>query len=350
MSSLDVESVSRSINNDIYRISFVWSQGKLSKQDQELINFYSLGINSFYALSVDGFYSGTLYISVADHWNGLFMLKVLNGTTKIHDYKQSNGEDPLVSIGMAYRCVYTVSESGLLTKYRVDSNMKLEFYVQRFPFTTVTSTIQSAVSSVSFSKDYFFKYLVFPVIYDKNHYKFRLIDTSTSFSSCLIRDVLFLDFSIAPTYNPDSGAVFVDQNKVSFIVNNKDIVCLTLNEYVLEAPQMSKDYYEKMVDKWNTSDFVFTIVGKNDNNKLSMGEANLKITMKKTDENEGVDTPWWMFLVIVVGSLIILAGSVKLVYVFIFRKWKKRNMPSESLSEQRLISEVQVNCTYYEEI
>ncbi|OMJ88045.1 hypothetical protein SteCoe_10116 [Stentor coeruleus] len=349
LSNLETYYIAHSINNDIYRMSFVWSNTELIIQDQELINFYSLGLNSFYIFSVDGFYTDTLYISVAEYWHGLFMLKVSNGITRIHDYIKYDIDNPLVSIGMAYRSVYTVSQSGLLTEYHVDSDMKLKFYVERFPFTTITSTIQSAISSVFFSEDYYFQYLVYPVIYDYNNYKFRIIDTFTSFSSCLIRDVLFLDLNVTTFYNPNSGAVFVDQNKVSFIVNNKDIVCLTLNEYVLEAPQMSKEYYKKMVDKWNTSDFVFTVIGENDNNKLSMGEVNLKITMKKIDDHGSVDTPWWMFLVIAVGSLIVLTVTVKIVYVFIFRRWKKRKMRMESLVEQRLISAVQLNCTYYEE-
>ncbi|OMJ75520.1 hypothetical protein SteCoe_25336 [Stentor coeruleus] len=347
ISNLSIYFIPSTGNNIIYRVSYLWSQESLIIQSQELIDFYSLGLYSFMAVSVDGYYLDYLYIAVAEYQHGLFLLKVVNGTSVIHSYVKSNFNDPFVSVGMAYKNIYTVSESGSLVNYRLDSNAELVFYVQRFPFTTVDSKIQSIFSFVTFSEEYFFQYIAYPVVYDNNYYKYRLINTYTSFANCLIRDVLFLNGSSSTIYNSNIEAVFIDKNTVSFIINNNDIVCLLLNDFYLECPQMSEDYYKKMVDKWNTSDFTFTVVGKNDNNELTMGDIYLSVNMKSKSSNDNyVGTPWWIFLVIAVGILIVLAVTVRLVYGYAFRKQKIRKLRLESHQNQ---STLILNFSFYNE-
>ncbi|OMJ88044.1 hypothetical protein SteCoe_10115 [Stentor coeruleus] len=337
-------------NNNIYRVSYLWSQGSLTIQSKELINFYSLGLYSFYAVSVDGYYIDCLYIAVAEYRHGLFLLKVINETAVIHSYANSDSNDPLVSVGMAYKIIFTVSQSGLLVNYRLNNNAELVFNVQRFPFTTVDSEIRSVTSSVTFSEEFYFQYIAYPVVYDNSYYKYRLIDTYTSFANCLIRDVLFLNGTLSTLFNTNIEAVFIDKNTVSFIVNNVDIVCLFLDDYVLECPQMTEDYYNKMVDKWNTSEFDFTVVAGNDNNKLSMGEIHLSVTMKSEHKDDDVSsTPWWIFLVIAAGIFIVLIITVKLVYKCIFRKWKIRKMRLESQVGQNRPNTLILNFSLYED-
>ncbi|OMJ84055.1 hypothetical protein SteCoe_14866 [Stentor coeruleus] len=311
-------------NNFIKRISFSWAGQYVIQTDSEVINFYSLDLNYFYATSIDGIYQkNNLFIMVADYWYGVYILKVENGKSNIYATIPAYKNDPIISIGVVYKQMYTVSISGILVTYLLNIDILPKFSMKRYQFTTEDYIISSFPSSISFSSDFHGQYLTYPVVYGDNKLFYRIVDLSASFTSFLIRDIHFGDKENYGFQIFSYTSVFVGSDRIVFIKEKSEIVCYMISEYFLKVVDMNDEYYEDMYKQWGENKFKVSVKAKNNNNEVETDVIYLKIDRDQDDNHGSVSTPVWIFIAIAFGILFVLILSVLLVYKMIFRK--KRN-------------------------
>ncbi|OMJ79255.1 hypothetical protein SteCoe_20763 [Stentor coeruleus] len=302
-------------NNFVKRMTFSWNEKSVYLSENEVINFNSLNINYFYATSVDGIYQNNLYIMIADYWYGMYILKVANGKSKIYTKVPAYSDDPIVSVGVVYKEIYTVTNSGIMIIYLTNNEMIPKYGIKRYQFTTENYDISSIPSSISFSSDYHGQYLTYPVVYGDEMLFYRIIDLRASFSSTLIRDIKFSNGK----YNY-FALVFIGSNRIAFINESSQIVCYMISEYTLKVKEMDDYYYDEMYKNWGTNLFNVTIKANNNNNEEITDPIFVEIYRYKDDDKGGINTPLWIFFVIAFGILIILGVCVKVIYKLIFRK------------------------------
>lgn len=302
-------------NNFIKRMTFSWEYVSVDLDEDEIINFNSLNLNYFYATSVDGVYQNGLFIMVADYWYGMYILKVTKGKSEIYTKTPAYDDDPIISVGVVYKEIYTVTNSGIMIIYLTNTDMIPKYSTKRYQFTTEDYEISSIPSSISFSSHYHGQYLTYPVVYGDKMLYYRIIDLRASFTSTLIRDIKFANGK----YNYFT-LVFVGSNRIAFINESSQIVCYMISEYTLKVKEMSDENYDEMYKIWGTNMFNVTVKANNNNNENATNPIFVEIYRYKDDDKSGITTPLWIFFVIAFGILIILGVSVKVIYIMIFRK------------------------------
>ncbi|OMJ65449.1 hypothetical protein SteCoe_38202 [Stentor coeruleus] len=297
-----------------------WNGTSIISYDYEIISMISLNLTSLTIMSIDGFYFHNLYIVVADYWHGLMVLIVKNGT-KVMDVLPGDEKDPYVSICAVYRGLNIITKSGILKTYMLSYNMDLVFIENRYPFTTSFERVSLMSSFAIINNFYRNHYLIYPVFYNEIDMFFRVIDTTIEFSSHLVRD-LPAEMNSNDAYIGFNYVTFISQTSFCFISNYSNIVFYSLNNLVIEKPSLSISEYNQMLKKWNTSSFLVEITGNNKNNQV-VTKFNLNIKREDNKSYNDEDIGAWVFIVIILSTVLVLALSVKLAHKFFFSKKKK---------------------------
>ncbi|OMJ83749.1 hypothetical protein SteCoe_15291 [Stentor coeruleus] len=304
-------------NNRIYRAEFIWHNNTLSLAGHEIIDMFSLGLNSFFVYSLDGYYRKYMHIVVADKWNGVLILFYENGKTRVF-YSIPLDNDPIYTVGVSYKMIYTVSRSGVLTTYALYNSIPV-FSNNRYPFANNIS-ISTIPSFISLSNYYWPQFLIYSVLYDRQGFYLRLVSLENTALSFLIKDIEYSNREdICMSFCPIS-AVFINETSFAFVYNMSIVKYYYINNYELQVPIMTEFEYKKLKEKWTYTNFTFKIIGFNENNNVTTDYYNLKILEYKKSRNDEIDTPIWIFPIISIGILVILIVTVKVIYKLIFRR------------------------------
>ncbi|OMJ65649.1 hypothetical protein SteCoe_37846 [Stentor coeruleus] len=307
-------------NNRLYRIEFTWNNNNIIENtDNELIDMYTLKMSTFYVYSMDGYYyNNSFYIVLAEKLNGLLILDYNGSQTKIISSNPSRN-DPIYTVGVSYKLIYTVAKSGILTAYKIANHSIPIFSYNRYPFAQ-TSTISTISSFVTINDYYWPQFLIYLVIYDNEEFYLRLVNLEGTALSFLITDI---PFSInATTFEGfyEMSVTFINQTSFAFIYSSNNIKYYYINDYKLIVPKMTKSEYNMMKNKWNKTNFYFKVIGGNENFLMTTKNYELTIMEHNKKSTDASSFPVWLFPVMSIGVLLILAMSVKLVYKFIFSR------------------------------
>ncbi|OMJ72286.1 hypothetical protein SteCoe_29307 [Stentor coeruleus] len=176
-------------NNRLYRAEFRWNGTILEPYISELIDMFSLGLDELYIYSVDGYYYKNLHIIVADKIKGMLIL-ICNGNYTTLDHSIASQNDPIFTVGVAYKMIFTVSKSGILTGYTLFNHTVPVFSCNRYPFAQ-SINITTIPSFIAFSNYYWPQFLIFPVIYNSEGFYLRLSSIDGTALSFLIKDIMF---------------------------------------------------------------------------------------------------------------------------------------------------------------
>ncbi|OMJ68043.1 hypothetical protein SteCoe_34633 [Stentor coeruleus] len=306
-------------NNRLYRAEFIWENTTLHLENQEIIDMFSLNLSSLYIYSIDGYYNKHMHIVIADKWNGVLILyyDYYYLETRVK-YSIPSVDDPIYTVGVSYKMIYTVSKSGILATYAL-YNGEPVFSSNRYPFAhnTRISTIPSFITLNDF---YSPQFLIYSVIYDRQGFYLRLANLEGTALNFLISDIEFSSSRNACMGSCPISAVFINETSFAFVYNMFDVKYYYINNYKLQVPIMTESEYKKMKEKWIHTNFTFRVIGLNENNNVTTGYYNLEILEYKKTGSDDYSTPIWIFPIISIGILIILIITVKLIYKIIFRR------------------------------
>lgn len=305
-------------NNRLFRAEFIWSGNIIKPNNSELIDMFSLGLDSLYIFSVDGYYYKNLHIIVADREKGMLVL-ICNGNHTTLNNSITSKNDPIFTVGVAYKMIFTVTKSGILTVYTLFNHAIPIFSCNRYPFAQ-SINITTIPSFITFNDYYWPQFLIFPVIYNSEGFYLRLANIGGTALSFLIKDIMLSSNRSVCLRFCSTLAAFANQTTFAFIYNSTMVKFYYINKYILEVPKMTEAQYNYMKKQWNTTEFMFRIIGENENNDASTQYYNLTIMEYKKKEYNNPSTPVWLFPIISVGFLVILVITVKVIYKLIFRR------------------------------
>lgn len=101
------------------------------------------------------------------------------------------------------------------------------FFSKRMPFTTFCNEISPVKSFVVASSYYYDRYLIYPVVYNKEDLYYRIVDTMTDYSSYLIKGLYaqkILTDSLDTLYY---YVIFIDTSNFYFSKNLTYVVFYT---------------------------------------------------------------------------------------------------------------------------
>lgn len=304
-------------NNRLYRAEFIWNNNTLRLAGHEIIDMLSLGLDSFYIYSIDGYYYKYMHIVIADRWNGLLILFYENGKTMVK-YSMPSNHDPIYTVGVSYKMIYTVSRSGILTTYALYESIPV-FSNNRYPFAQNIS-ISTIPSFISLNNYYMPQFLIYSVLYNGQGFYLRLVSLEGTALDFLITDIQYSNRRNTCMGFCPVSAVFINQTSFAFIYNLSIVKYYYINNYELQVPIMTEFEYNKMKEKWIHTNFTFRVIGLNENNNVTTDYYDLKILDYKKTESDDIGTPVWILPIISFGLLIILIVTVKVIYKLIFRR------------------------------
>lgn len=193
------------------------------------------------------------------------------------------------------------------------------FFSKRMPFTTFCNEISSVKSFVVASSYYYDRYLIYPVVYNKEDLYYRIVDTMTDYSSYLIKGLYaqkILTDSLDTLYY---YVIFIDTSSFYFSKNLTYVVFYALNKLVLTKKEFTKSEYYEMYKKWEKNNFSVTIVAENPNNSANVSFI-LNIAGPASDGSDYNDKiEDWVIAVIVVAMCLILAVTTNLFISLFFK-------------------------------
>lgn len=239
-----------------------------------------------------------------------------NTTILVKTIPSSN--DPIYTVGVAYKMIFTVSQSGILTAYTLFNHTIPIFAYNRYPFAQDIN-ISTVLSFISFNDYYMPKFLIYPVLYDGKGFYLRLASLEQTALNFLVTDLPLFSMTTLSISFSEISAVFVNNTSFVFIYNMSIVKYFYINNYKLQVPIMTKIEYQEMKKKWKTTNFLFRVVGFNENNNSSTPYYNLTIMDYDEEFHENPSLPIWLIPAISCGVLLILIITVKLIYRFIFK-------------------------------
>ncbi|OMJ65354.1 hypothetical protein SteCoe_38401 [Stentor coeruleus] len=305
-------------NNRLYISEFTWNNTVVEIINHQLIDVATLGLNAFYVYSMDGYYYDEFYIVLAEKSNGLLVLDSKENQAEIIASIPPNN-DPIYTVGVSYKTIYTVAKSGILTIYALLNHSSPVFSCNRYPFAQA-STISTISSFVSINDYYWPHFLIYLVIYNNTNFYLRLVNLDGTALSFLITD---MPFSINKNnYNGSYEMLiaFINQTSFAFIYNLTSIKYYYIDDYKLIVPKMTESEYNMMKNKWNKTKFYFNAIGENENNYMITEYYTLTIMDYNKKSSDVSSLPIWLFPAISIGVLLILVLSVKVIYKIIFRR------------------------------
>ncbi|OMJ88043.1 hypothetical protein SteCoe_10114 [Stentor coeruleus] len=317
------------MNNFLLRVDMTWNGVTITKIQYEHISMLSLNLTSFTAMSVDGFYNKNLHVIVADYWQGLLILKIVDNISRVLHMIPGIPGDPFVSVGTVHKGFHVVTKSGLLKTFIFSGNMFPVFLENRYPFTTSEYKISSIASFVIPNDYYNSRYLIYPVMYDEINMYYRVVDTMMEFSSYVMKDLIVENNLVSTDYNM-YYATFISPYCFCFIVNSTKVIFYSLNDFLLVKPSLTISGYKLMRKKWDSNNFKINLVAENKNSQADITfYLNITGPHSENNYNDGKVQPW-VLVVIAVTTLIVLMVSVKIVHKFVFSRRRRRLVRMDS--------------------